>query len=150
MRAALGRRFGMNPKIEVRAPEEIADLPSGSLDVALHSVAQYLTPKELDELLVLFRRLLGANGVLILGDTSFRHMSRRWRRRCASAFCRAAQISRRRAELAFGRTFAPTTGACAQIPASPATPARGDGEADCRRIFAAARAGEYRVTTPPA
>ena len=42
-------------------PEEIAALPPGSLDVVvLHSVAQYLTPKELDELLVLFRRLLGA------------------------------------------------------------------------------------------
>ena len=30
VRAALGRRFGNNPKIEVRAPEEIAALPSGS------------------------------------------------------------------------------------------------------------------------
>ena len=59
VRAALARRFGGNPKIEVRAPEEIAALPPGSLDVVvLHSVAQYLTPKELDDLLVLFRRLL--------------------------------------------------------------------------------------------
>ena len=46
VRAALGRRFGNNPKIEVRAPEEIAALPPGSLDVVvLHSVAQYLTPE---------------------------------------------------------------------------------------------------------
>src|SRR4051812_29169177 len=32
VRAALARRFGGNSKIEVRAPEEIAALPSGSLD----------------------------------------------------------------------------------------------------------------------
>jgi hypothetical protein len=69
VRAALARRFGGNAKIEVRTPEEVAALPSGSLDVVvLHSVAQYLTPKELDDLLVLFRRLLSANGVFILGD----------------------------------------------------------------------------------
>ena len=76
VRAALGRRFGNNPKIEVRAPEEIAALPPGSIDVVvLHSVAQYLSSKELDELLVLFRRLLGANGVFILGDIIPPHVS---------------------------------------------------------------------------
>src|SRR4029453_1803990 len=43
--------------------------PPASLDVVvLHSVAQYLTPQEFDGLLVLFRRLLRADGVLILGD----------------------------------------------------------------------------------
>lgn len=69
VRAALERRFGGNPKIEVRTPEQIAAMPSGSLDVVvLHSVAQYLTAKELDDLLVLFRRLLGPNGIFILGD----------------------------------------------------------------------------------
>ena len=76
VRAALDRRFGGNAKIEVRAPEEIAAMPSGSLDVVvLHSVAQYLTGKELDDLLVLFRRLLGANGVFILGDIIPPHVS---------------------------------------------------------------------------
>ena len=43
--------------------------------MVLHSVAQYLSPKELDELLVLFRRLLGANGVFILGDVIPPHVS---------------------------------------------------------------------------
>ena len=76
VRAALGRRFGNNPKIEVRPPEEIAALPSGSIDVVvLHSVAQYLSPTELDELLILFRRLLHANGVIILGDIIPPHVS---------------------------------------------------------------------------
>ena len=34
----------------------------------MHSVAQYMTPVELDVLLVLFRRLLEPDGHLILGD----------------------------------------------------------------------------------
>jgi SAM-dependent methyltransferase len=76
VRATLARRFGGNPKIEVRTPEEIAALPSGTLDVVvLHSVAQYLTPKELDDLLVVFHRLLRANGVFILGDVIPPHVS---------------------------------------------------------------------------
>jgi hypothetical protein len=60
----------------VRAPEEVAALPSGSLDVVvLHSVAQYLAPKELDSLLLLFRRLIRDNGVLVLGDVIPPHVS---------------------------------------------------------------------------
>jgi SAM-dependent methyltransferase len=69
VRRKLAGRFAGHPDIAVRAPEEVALLPSGSLDVVvLHSVAQYLTPQEFDALLVLFHRLLGANGVFILGD----------------------------------------------------------------------------------
>jgi SAM-dependent methyltransferase len=69
VRRKLAGRFAGHRDIAVRAPEEVALLPSGSLDVVvLHSVAQYLTPQEFDALLVLFRRLLGANGVFILGD----------------------------------------------------------------------------------
>ena len=69
VRAGLANRFAGNAKIEVRSPEQIARLLAGSLDVVvLHSVAQYLSPQELDALLVLFRRLLSENGLLILGD----------------------------------------------------------------------------------
>ena len=69
VRAALAARFAGQSKIKVCAPQEVAALPAGSLDaVVLHSVAQYLTPQELDALLGLFRRLLSENGVLILGD----------------------------------------------------------------------------------
>ena len=69
VRAALAARFAGQSKIKVCSPEEVAALPAGSLDVVvLHSVAQYLTPQELDALLVLFRRLLSENGILILGD----------------------------------------------------------------------------------
>ena len=76
VRAGLADRFAGNRKIEVRSPQEVAALPAGSLDaVVLHSVAQYLTPDELDALLVLFRRLLNANGLLILGDVIPPHIS---------------------------------------------------------------------------
>jgi SAM-dependent methyltransferase len=69
VRAALAARFAGNRKIEVRSPEEVAALPAASVDVVvLHSVAQYLTPQELDTLLALFRRLLSDQGVLIIGD----------------------------------------------------------------------------------
>jgi SAM-dependent methyltransferase len=71
VRAKLG-----HPNIEVRAPEEVAVLPPASLDVVvLHSVAQYLTPQQLDGLMALFRRLLRTDGVLILGDVIPPHVS---------------------------------------------------------------------------
>ena len=69
VRAGLAARFAGHATIEVRSPEEVAELPVGSLDVVvMHSVAQYLTPGELDARLALFRRLLRHDGLLILGD----------------------------------------------------------------------------------
>lgn len=69
VRAGLAARFAGRPAIEVCSPDEVAELPAGSLDVVvMHSVAQYLAPGELDERLALFRRLLRADGLLILGD----------------------------------------------------------------------------------
>jgi SAM-dependent methyltransferase len=76
VRAALARRFGAHPRIEARSPEEVAALPAGSFDViVMHSVAQYLTPRELDALLTDFRRLLRIDGLLILGDVIPPHVS---------------------------------------------------------------------------
>jgi len=76
VRAALAHRFAGLAKIRVCAPDEIAALPARSLDaVVLHSVAQYLTPQELDALLATFHRLLNENGVLILGDVIPPHVS---------------------------------------------------------------------------
>ena len=69
VRAGLANRFAGNRKIEVRSPEQVAALLARSLDViVLHSVAQYLTPDELDALLAQFRRQLTDNGLLIVGD----------------------------------------------------------------------------------
>jgi SAM-dependent methyltransferase len=76
VRATLSARFAGHPKIRVCSPDEVAALPAGSLDVVvMHSVAQYLTPQELDALLVLFRRLIGENGIVILGDVIPPHVS---------------------------------------------------------------------------
>jgi SAM-dependent methyltransferase len=69
VRARLAARFAANPKIEVCGPQQLAALADHSVDlVIMHSVAQYLTPQELDATLALFRRLLGATGSLVLGD----------------------------------------------------------------------------------
>jgi SAM-dependent methyltransferase len=69
VRAALASRFAQNPKIEVRSPDEVAGLPAHSFDfILLHSVAQYLTPAELDGLFARFRDLLKPGGLLVVGD----------------------------------------------------------------------------------
>ena len=69
VRAVLAARFADHATIEVRSPDEVAALPAASLDAAiLHSVAQYLSPDELDALLALFRRLLRPGGLLVFGD----------------------------------------------------------------------------------
>ena len=69
LRAELAKRFAGNAKIRVVAPEDVERLPDGTLDLAvLHSVAQYLTHDELTALLTLFRRLLKADGLLLISD----------------------------------------------------------------------------------
>jgi SAM-dependent methyltransferase len=69
VRATLGERFSGNATIEVRAPDELDALPAASLDlIVMHSVAQYLTPAQLDAQLAVFRRLLKPDGMLLMGD----------------------------------------------------------------------------------
>jgi SAM-dependent methyltransferase len=69
VRERLVARFARNPAITVSAPEEVACLPDGAFDfIVANSVVQYLSLSELDRLLALWRRLLAADGVLIVGD----------------------------------------------------------------------------------
>jgi SAM-dependent methyltransferase len=69
VRAALASRFAGSSSIEVRTPEEVAALADGSIDlVTMVSVAQYLAPDELDDLLAQFRRLLAPRGRLVIAD----------------------------------------------------------------------------------
>ncbi|MCC6776244.1 MAG: class I SAM-dependent methyltransferase [Hyphomicrobiales bacterium] len=69
VRAGLTQRFAGNRKIEICAPDGLARLPAGTVDVVvMHSVAQYLTPAELDQLLARFHALLKDGGTLIVGD----------------------------------------------------------------------------------
>src|SRR5260221_2983411 len=70
VRAALAARFADQSKIKICSPEEVAALPAGSLDaVVLHSVAQYLTTRELHARLVLFPRAFCQERVPIPPDT---------------------------------------------------------------------------------
>ncbi|MGA2126891.1 MAG: class I SAM-dependent methyltransferase, partial [Xanthobacteraceae bacterium] len=69
VRAGLARRFADISRIEVLSPHQLAHCPDRSVDlVVMISVAQYLEPAELSALLVLFRRLLRSDGLLVLGD----------------------------------------------------------------------------------
>lgn len=69
VRGRLTARFGADPKIEVRSPDDLALLPDACVDLAVMiSVAQYMTPAELDRTLALIRRLLKPGGRLVLGD----------------------------------------------------------------------------------
>ena len=69
VRAALTMRYAGNSKIAVIAAEQAAALPKASFDlVVMHSVAQYLSQAELDRLLAMFRTLVMADGLFILGD----------------------------------------------------------------------------------
>ena len=69
VRKRLEARFAANPKIEVRSLAQVSELPKQSVDlVVMHSVAQYMTPAELDAALALIRSLLKPGGLFILGD----------------------------------------------------------------------------------
>lgn len=69
VRARLAAHFAGDPKIRAIAPEDAERLPAASLDlIVLHSVAQYIEPQETDRLFALFKKLLRANGVLVVSD----------------------------------------------------------------------------------
>jgi cyclopropane fatty-acyl-phospholipid synthase-like methyltransferase len=69
VRAALSARFKDSRAIDVRSPEEIRALPDHSIDlIVMISVSQYVSKPELDDLLATFRRLLKADGALLIGD----------------------------------------------------------------------------------
>src|SRR5262249_28972724 len=69
VRAGIVTRFADNPKIRSVAPEDLERLPLQSLDlIVLHSIAQYLTPDEVQALFALFHRLLQTDGVLVVSD----------------------------------------------------------------------------------
>src|SRR5436190_353850 len=76
VRERLVRRFAGRDDIEVRSPEAVNALTAKEFDVVvMHSVAQYLTAEELDELIAGFHRLLAKDGLFILGDVIPPHVS---------------------------------------------------------------------------
>ncbi len=69
VRARAADRFAGDVRIAVMSPEEVAALPDGSFDlIVLNSVSQYLSREGLWDLLVLWRRLLADDGLLLLAD----------------------------------------------------------------------------------
>lgn len=69
VRGRLISRFAPNTKIRVRSLEDLRKMAEQSVDlVVMNSVAQYMTPQELDSALAVILRLLKPSGKLVLGD----------------------------------------------------------------------------------
>lgn len=69
VRGRLIARFAPNTRIRVRSLEDVRKMRERSIDlVVMNSVAQYMTPQELDTALLIIRRLLKPGGRLVLGD----------------------------------------------------------------------------------
>jgi ubiquinone/menaquinone biosynthesis C-methylase UbiE len=69
VRGRLIARFAPNTKIRVRSLEDVRKMAEKSIDLAvMNSVAQYMTPEELDSAFAIIKRLLKPGGRLVLGD----------------------------------------------------------------------------------
>ena len=69
VRGRLIARFAPMIKIRVRSLEDVRKMHERSIDlVVMNSVAQYMTPQELDAALLNIRRILKPAGRLVLGD----------------------------------------------------------------------------------
>ena len=69
VRAGLVERFGRRSHVTVLAPEDIAGIPDGSIDLlVVNSVVQYLSLDELRAALATWRRKLAPGGTLLLAD----------------------------------------------------------------------------------
>jgi ubiquinone/menaquinone biosynthesis C-methylase UbiE len=69
VRGRLIARFAPNTKIRVRSLDDVRKMHQGSIDlVVMISVAQYMTPDELDAALSVIHKLLKPSGRLVLGD----------------------------------------------------------------------------------
>lgn len=69
VRSRLIARFADMPKIRVHSLDELRQLEEQSVDLAvMNSVAQYMTPAELDDGFAVVKRLLKPGGQLVVGD----------------------------------------------------------------------------------
>jgi ubiquinone/menaquinone biosynthesis C-methylase UbiE len=69
VRGRLIARFAPNTKIRVRSLDDLRKMAEKSIDLAvMNSVAQYMTPAELDQAFAVVKRLLKPGGRLVLGD----------------------------------------------------------------------------------
>jgi ubiquinone/menaquinone biosynthesis C-methylase UbiE len=69
VRGRLIARFAPNTKIRVRSLEDVRKMAENSVDlVVMNSVAQYMTPDELDTAFATIKRILKPSGRFVLGD----------------------------------------------------------------------------------
>jgi len=68
VRGRLIARFAPNTKIRVRSLDDVRKMDDAVDLVIMNSVAQYMTPDELDSAFAVVRRLLKPSGRLVLGD----------------------------------------------------------------------------------
>jgi ubiquinone/menaquinone biosynthesis C-methylase UbiE len=69
VRGRLIARFAPNTRIRVRSLDDLRKMDEKSVDLAvMNSVAQYMTPDELDSAFAVIKRLLKPGGRLVLGD----------------------------------------------------------------------------------
>jgi ubiquinone/menaquinone biosynthesis C-methylase UbiE len=69
VRGRLIARFAPNLKIRVRSLDDLRKMPEKSIDlVIMNSVAQYMTPDELDAAFAVIHRLVKTTGRLVIGD----------------------------------------------------------------------------------
>ena len=69
VRGRLIARFAPNTRIRVRSLDDLRKMTEKSVDlVVMNSVAQYMTPQELDAAFATIHRLLKSGGRLVLGD----------------------------------------------------------------------------------
>ncbi len=69
VRGRLIARFAPNTRIRVRSLDELRGMEEASVDlVVMNSVAQYMTPAELDAAFATLHRLLRPTGRLVVGD----------------------------------------------------------------------------------
>ena len=69
VRGRLIARFAPNTRIRVRSLDDLRKMEEKSVDLAvMNSVAQYMTPDELDSAFAVIKRLLKSGGRLVLGD----------------------------------------------------------------------------------
>ncbi len=69
VRGRLIARFAPNTKIRVRSLDDLRQAAEKSVDlVVMNSVAQYMTPHELDMAFAVIKRLLKPGGRFVLGD----------------------------------------------------------------------------------
>ncbi len=69
VRGRLIARYAPNTRIRVRSLDDLRKMEETSIDlVVMNSVAQYMTPEELDSAFAVIRRLMKPTGRLVLGD----------------------------------------------------------------------------------